>query len=204
MISLEIYGKKGVGKTHLAQMVPNPVVVDCTPLQEALLVCKKLYPDDWNDRYYHVEFLITISNIIKTAVRAKRKSIVFDVSKELEQLVIDDYCRKFKKDLVYPLTDYHYIHKKIRNVLVQAHKAKLNIVFVSNIKNKYKKNDVVGKIPDSCPKIDNYVKTRIELVIEDNKRYVILRWSRAVDMCQRKDEKTIVSSNIWNYLKEVS
>jgi hypothetical protein len=87
-IKLGIYGAEGIGKTSLANELPDPLFID-TENGSARINCKRIKTSSWENLIAIVKSVIDNPTICKT--------LVIDTLDKAESFCIDYLCQKFRK-----------------------------------------------------------------------------------------------------------
>ena len=87
-IKLGIYGAEGIGKTSLANELPDPLFID-TENGSARINCRRIKTSSWENLIAIVKSVIDNPTICKT--------LVIDTLDKAESFCIDYLCQKFRK-----------------------------------------------------------------------------------------------------------
>ncbi len=87
-IKLGIYGAEGIGKTSLANELPDPLFID-TENGSARISCRRIKTSSWENLTAIVKSVIDNPTICKT--------LVIDTLDKAESFCIDYLCQKFRK-----------------------------------------------------------------------------------------------------------
>jgi len=87
-IKLGIYGAEGIGKTSLANELPDPLFID-TENGSARINCRRIKTSSWENLIAIVKSVIDNPSICKT--------LVIDTLDKAESFCIDYLCQKFRK-----------------------------------------------------------------------------------------------------------
>jgi len=149
---IELIGEEGVGKTHTGLLFPNPILLDCTEQGEGKIIAMKLFPDDWEKRYKHIDDykeLLEIPDGFAT--------YVLDTSKGLVKLMGDKWCAKYKKQRVYPPMAYGEVHNMIDRLVRDIMSKQANVVMTSVFRDEYVDDKKTG-----IRERDGYKRLRFE------------------------------------------
>jgi len=172
-LHVEIMGEPEVGKTHLGCLFPAPAIIDTTAKREALPIAMKLLPD-WAERYFKVYSLEDIREALRHIEKKNGeepgfvKTIVIDTSADLQRLAAEEWIREHGKKQVFPVTQYAHVRSKIDELI---HKVldglKLNLVFISQMKDEYAGGEKTGRrVRDGYKKTPFQADIRLYLYFE--------------------------------------
>ena len=153
---VEIFGEPATGKTHFSLLFPSPVILDTTPKGEALVIVRKLYPNEVDKRWIPVRSFKDIRLAVeKYCNEPWVKTIVVDTSANLQDLAILEWLSE-RKGRERPLPfEYKEIRDKIDRVIEYVMQHERNLVFTSQMKDEYTAD---GKKTGRRVR-DGYVKT---------------------------------------------
>ena len=167
---VELIGEPASGKTHLALLFPNPLLIDTTPKKESMVVVKKLYPDDWDKRYKSVNTMAMLRSAVDYGISKGFKTIIFDTSADLQRLATAEWLQEQKKDRVYPIMLYGQIRDRVDELFYKIVKAERNIVCTSQLKDEWVKGERTGrKERDGYKRLNFMADIRLYLKIVEKK-----------------------------------
>jgi len=174
---IELIGEEGAGKTHTSLLMPNPIMIDCTEQEEGKLIAMKIFPNDWERRYKHIDDwrgLLDIPDGFAT--------YIFDTSKGLVRLMGDKWCAKYKKQRVYPPMAYGEVHNMVDRLVKGIMDKPANVVMTSIFRDEYIDDKKTGiRERDGYKRLRFESWLRLHIVIKDNKRVFKVIKNRFID-----------------------
>lgn len=208
---IEVFGKPGVGKSHFLCSMPNPVVLDITGDHGAYVPSKKVFRDEFSNRYITVDSLEQIESMDFSEF----SSVCFDTSVDFKRLAAKWWIKERNRQLAekgkpptkaktpYPPTEWGDLNERLVDIIESILSSEKNVVFSSNLKDKYEDiTDQYGnvisvktgtKVVDGFQKLDYMSDIRLQISVENNIRVINVRKNRFLDRCGDEWISTISS-----------
>lgn len=181
---VEVVGDTGKGKTHTSLLFPEPVLVDLTITGESDLIVMKLYRDDWKERYFRPDSWGDLYMFLQDEKRLKRfKTVIFDTSRDLVNLVSRRWCDEHGKKEVYPPQAWGQVYDMVDEILSYLiYKKEMNVVLTSGLKDEYIDGKRTGnKERDGFTRLPGRCDVRLYVVVENGVRKWKVIKNRFVD-----------------------
>jgi len=173
---VEIIGEPSVGKTHLSCLFPKPALLDTTPKGEGYYIIRKLYPEEWKQRYFRVRCFKDVM-IALEYVRKRRdffKTVVVDTGADLRSLAIDACLEELRKEKperqrLMP-EEYSCVNKKVNGFIDEVtdpERLCMNLVFTAQMKDEWVDRRPTGRrVRDGYPKANFQADIRLYLELK--------------------------------------
>lgn len=148
---MEIIGEAEAGKTHTSLLFTNPALIDTTAKCEALSIIKKVFPEDYEKRYFSVRSWQDILEAVKKIKERGFKTVVIDTAADLQEIagkawlvevnMVRKRTGKSEWASIFPITNYKYVRTKVDNLIfeiVSPKKMCCNLVFIALMKDEWK------------------------------------------------------------------
>jgi len=205
-IYFQVAAEGGIGKTHTSlSAFPRPFLVDCTAHGDGKFTAKKLLGDDFGTRYFYARKLIEVANVVNDAIDSGDfATIVLDEYSGLRRLGQEWYLKEFKKNKVFPATEWGIITRKInRDVIWKVLDSGLNVVVTSGFSDVYKDGERTGgRTANSPPNASIDIDFRIMLVenVTHDGVSVIVMKNKFVSLMER--HQTMAFPITWKAIKK--
>jgi len=197
-IMVEIIGEPGTGKTHLSLTFPNPLLIDTTPKMESLVVAKKLYPEDWQKRYRHVNTMQQLRAAVEYGIREGFKTVIFDTSPDLQRLAVNEWLQETGKEKPYPIVVFGQIRDKVDKVIYRVVSAERNVVFTSQLKDEYVGGEKTGRRErDGYKRLDFMCDIRLYLKIVEVKEGSKKKYKRVAKVIKNRFLDVLSPDYVW-------
>ena len=146
-IYFQVAAEGGVGKTHTSiSSFPRPFLIDCTAHGDGKFTAKKLLGERFDTCYFYARGLFDVIGVVKDVIDSGEfATIVFDEYSGLRRLGQEWYLKEFKKNKVFPTTEWGVITRKInRDIIWKALDNDINVVVTSGFSDTYKDGDKTG------------------------------------------------------------
>lgn len=164
----EIAGEGGVGKTYSSiTAFPRPFLLDTTPRGDGRFVAMKLFGDDFDDKYYRATSLDdAVAKVDDIIDSGKFATVAIDEYSGMRKLGSKWYMKTFKKNAVFPATDWSIITNRINNEIVwKLQDSCINVVVTSGFHDVYEKGERTGgRSANSPPNASLDIDFRVMLV----------------------------------------
>ena len=156
---VEIIGEPSVGKTHLSCLFPKPALLDTTPKGEGYYIIRKIYPEEWKQRYFRVRCFKDVM-IALEYVRKRRelfRTVVVDTGADLRSLAIDACLEELRKEKperqrLMP-EEYSCVNKKVNEFVDEVtdpERLCMNLVFTAQMKDEWVDRRPTGRRIRDC------------------------------------------------------
>ncbi len=155
---LEIIGEAEAGKTHTSLLFSNPALIDTTAKCEALSIVKKVFPEDYEERYFSVRSWQEILDAVKKIKEARFKTVVIDTAADLQEVAGEAWLKevngarkragKSEWKEIYPITNYKFVRMKVDAMIfeiVSPKKMCCNLIFIALMKDEWMKGKSTGR-----------------------------------------------------------
>ena len=166
-IYFQVIAEGGVGKTHTAiSAFPRPFLIDCTPHGDGQFTAMKLFKDDFGDKYFYARSLEDVIRKVDEVIEGgKFATLCFDEYKGLRGLGQAWYLKTFKKNSVFPISEWGIVNSKIGGVIWKVLENDMNVVVTSGFSDEYKNGDRTGRrISNSPPNASLDIDFRVKLM----------------------------------------
>lgn len=179
---IEMIGEEGVGKTHACLDMSNPILLDCTEHGEGRIIAMKRFPNELDKRYMRVA---TFNDLL--AIPDGFSTYIFDTSKDLVRLMCDKWCRKFKKERVYPPAVYGDVYNMADKLIRELMNRPANVILTSIFRDEYIDDKRTGRRErDGYTRLRFTTSLRFHVFIKDNKRIFKVVKNRFIDKISDK------------------
>lgn len=169
----ELISEAAVGKSHTSLLFSNPILVDLTVGGKSKFNVQKLYPKDWESRYFRI---VVYEDIIKALIKAHnedRKTFIIETGTELRLLLGERALKDLQKDKpqrealgTYEWKEANNLFKVIVSKCLEEYK--MNLVITAELKDEWKSKEKTGRRErDGYPKMDFYCDLRLYMKIEE-------------------------------------
>lgn len=169
----ELISEAAVGKSHTSLLFSNPVLCDLTVGGKSRFNVQKLYPKDWESRYFRI---VVYEDIIKALAKAHtdgRKTFIIETGTELRLLLGDKALKDLQKEKpqrealgTYEWKEANNLFKTIVGKCIEEYK--MNLVITAELKDEWKSKEKTGRRErDGYPKMDFYCDLRLYMKIEE-------------------------------------
>ncbi|MHA3965039.1 MAG: AAA family ATPase [Candidatus Thorarchaeota archaeon SMTZ1-45] len=169
----ELVGEPTEGKTHIALLFSNPALADLTETGESVEIVKKLYPEDWSDRYFRCKTFQDVRNALNQAYKDGRKTLIIETGAHLRLIAGAEALEDLQKNKperknLHP-TEWRYVNEEVAKFLSKSKEEyKMNIVFTAQMDDEWVNKEKTGKRKnESYPKMDHIADIRIFLKIKE-------------------------------------
>lgn len=217
---IEVFGKPGVGKSHFLCSMPNPVVLDITGDHGGYVPAKKVFRDEFSNRYITVDSLEQIESMDFSEF----SSVCFDTSVDFKRLAAKWWIKERNRQLAekgkpptkaktpYPPAEWGDLNERLVDIIESILSSEKNVVFSSNLKDKYEhRTDHNGniisvkvtkivdglvkttKVVDGFQRLEYMADVRLQISVENNIRVINVRKNRFLDCCGDEWVSTVSS-----------
>lgn len=157
-VLVEIIGEAEAGKTHTSLLFPNPALMDTTAKCEALSIVKKVFPEDYEKRYFSVRSWKDIKDALGKIKDGGFKTVVIDTAADLQEIAGEAWLEEINKVRkragksewkdIYPITNYKFVRMKVDAMIfevVSPKKMGVNLVFIALMKDEWMKGKSTGR-----------------------------------------------------------
>lgn len=169
----ELIGEAGDGKTHISLLFSNPILCDLTEIGESVEIVRKLYPEDWKDRYFRCKTFQCVRDALNQAHADGRKTIIIETGSHFRLIAgteaLEDLRKaKSQRKSLHP-TEWKIVNEQVAKFLSKAKEEfKINVVFTAQMDDEWKGKEKTGKRKnESYPKMDHIADIRIFLKIKE-------------------------------------
>lgn len=191
-IYFQVAAEGGVGKTHTSlSAFPRPFLVDCTAHGDGKFTAKKLLGDKFETRYFYARNLVDVISVVNDAISSGEfATIALDEYSGLRRLGQEWYLKEFKKNKVFPATEWGVITRKInREVIWKVLDSEMNVVITSGFSDVYKDGEKTGgRAANSPPNASIDIDFRVMLsenVTHDGVNAVLMK-NKFVSIMERR------------------
>lgn len=202
----EIAGEGGTGKTFsCCTSFPRPFLLDTTPRGDGRFTARKVFGDDFGDKYYHAisldDAIDKVGDVIDSGEFA---TIAIDEYSGMRKLGSKWYMKVYKKNAVFPITDWSIITNRINNEIIwKVHDSNINVVVTSGFHDVYIKGEMTGgRSANSPPGASLDIDFRIMLVENEEHTDVNVRVVKNKFMSIRERNQTMKFPLTWNEIKK--
>jgi len=171
-IVAELIGESSTGKTHTSLLFSNPVLADITLRGKSEFNIRKLYPEDWEKRYFRVKSLQDLKGAAKKAQEDGRATFIIETGSDLRLLLGEEHLKGLQKDkpsrqALHP-TEWKQINRWFAEIIEYlAEKHKVNIILTAEMADEWKSDKPTGRRRRlGFPRTDFYCDLRLYLKIE--------------------------------------
>ena len=205
-IYFQVAAEGGIGKTHTSlSAFPRSFLVDCTAHGDGKFTAKKLLGDKFGERYYYARSLFDVINVVNDAISSGEfATIALDEYSGLRRLGQEWYLKEFKKNKVFPATEWGVITRKInREVIWNVLDSEMNVVITSGFSDVYKDGDKTGgRAANSPPNASIDIDFRVMLsenVTHDGVNAVVMK-NKFMSLMER--HQTMSFPLTWKFIKK--
>jgi len=174
-VIVELIAESGDGKTHLSLLFSNPVLADLTEMGESIEIVRKLYPNDWKERYFRCKKFQDVRNVLNQCQADGRKTLIIETGHHLRYVAGLEALEDLQKDKksrknLHP-TEWRYVNEEVAKLLSKAkEEMKINLVFTAQMDLEWVGGKSTGKRKNqSYPKMGHIADIRMFLKIKDFK-----------------------------------
>lgn len=171
-IVMEIIGEDSTGKSHTSLLFFNPVLADLTLRGKTRFNVRKLYPEDWEKRYFRIKSLNDLKSAAKKAQEDGRATFIIETGSELRLLLGEEHLKDLQKDKpqrkALHVTEWKQVNRWFAEVieyLVEKHE--MNFIITAEMADEWKSNKPTGRRRRlGFPRTSFYCDLRLYLKIE--------------------------------------
>lgn len=168
----ELIGEPATGKTHLAMLYSNPVLADLTLRGKSKVIVQKLYPEDWEDRYFRIKSFDDLRKALKKAHEDERDTLIIETGSDLRLMGGEEFLKELQKkkserQTLHP-TEWKAVNTWFNEIVNKAiEDYKMNLVLTAEMRDEWKSNKATGRRERSgFPRMDFYADLRLYLKVE--------------------------------------
>ena len=202
----EIAGEGSMGKTYsCCTSFSRPFLLDTTPRGDGRFTARKVFGDDFGDKYYRARSLDDavdkVDDVIKSGEFA---TVAIDEYSGMRKLGSKWYMKTFKKNAVFPISDWSIITNRINNEIIwKLQDSDINVVVTSGFHDVYIKGERTGgRAANSPPNASLDIDFRIMLVENEEHTDVNVRVVKNKFMSIRERNQTMKFPLTWNEIKK--
>ena len=205
-IYFQVAAEGGIGKTHTSLTAfPRPFLLDCTAHGDGKFTAKKLLGERFETDYFYARSLVDAIDVVSDAISGGSfATIVLDEYSGLRRLGQEWYLKEFKKNKVFPSTEWGIITRKInREIIWKALDSEVNVVITSGFSDVYKDGDKTGgRAANSPPNASIDIDFRIMLSENVSHDDVIVAVMKNKFMSVRERHQTMKFPLTWDAIKK--
>lgn len=161
-----------MSKTHTSLLFLDPVLADLTLRGKSKTILKKLYPDDWEERYFRVKSYDDLRAALEKAHTDGRRTFVIETGSDLRLMGGEEFLkvlqsRKAGRQALHP-TEWKAVNEwvnKIINKVVEEYK--INLIITAEMSDEWVAGKTTGKRKRSgYPRMDFYADIRLYFKID--------------------------------------
>ena len=171
-VFIELIGEPSTGKTHISSLFSNPFLADLTVRAKSQFVLKKLYPEDWKDRYARLTVYKDLEDALVKAHNDGRKTFIIETGAELRLFLGIEALKLIQKDKPQRQSLGTYEWKKVNEMFKDLVEKcmityKMNLIITAELKDEWKAKQLTGRRKrDGYPKMNFFADLRLLLKIE--------------------------------------
>ncbi len=171
-IVTEIIGEASTGKTHTSLLFSNPAIADLTLRGKSEINIRRLYPEDWYERYFRIKSYDDLKRAAKKAHEDGRATFIIETGADLRLLLGEAHLEDIKKRSsgreqlgTYEWKQVNKWFHELVEYLVEKHK--MNFIITAEMKDDWVQKKKTGiRARSGYPRTDFYCDLRLYLKIE--------------------------------------
>lgn len=168
----ELIGEASTGKTHTSLLFSNPALADLTLRGKSEINVQRLYPEDWEERYFRVRSLNDLKSAAKKAQEDGRATFIIETGSDLRLMLGEEHLKDLQKEkssrkALHP-TEWKQVNLWFAEIIEYlAETYKVNIILTAEMADEWKSNKPTGRRRRlGFPRTEFYCDLRLYLKIE--------------------------------------
>lgn len=161
-----------MSKTHTSLLFSNPVLADLTLRGKSRVILQKLYPEDWEDRYFRIESYDDLRKALDKAHKDERGTFVIETGSDLRSMGGEEWLKELQKaksqrKALHP-TEWKQVNSWVNEIINKVmEEYQINLVITAEMQDEWKDGKTTGRRKRSgYPRMDFYADVRLYLKVE--------------------------------------
>lgn len=171
-VFVELIGEPSMSKTHTSLLFLDPVLADLTLRGKSKVILQKLYPDDWEDRYFRIKSFDDLRKALDKAREDGRRTFVIETGSDLRFMGGEEWLRELQKakssrKALHP-TEWKAVNSWVNEIINKTvEEYQINLVITAEMQDEWKDSKTTGRRKRSgYPRMDFYTDIRLYLKVE--------------------------------------